>query len=43
VALGAIPGGYAGGRLARRLPNSILRAMVVVIGIGATLYLVLHG
>jgi uncharacterized membrane protein YfcA len=42
VALGAIPGGYAGGRLARRLPNSILRALVVVIGVGATLYLVLH-
>ncbi len=42
VALGSIPGGYVGGRLARRLPNYVLRAMVVAIGIGATLYLVLH-
>jgi uncharacterized membrane protein YfcA len=42
VALGSIPGGYVGGRLARRLPNAALRAMVVAIGIGATLYLVLH-
>ena len=42
VAVGSIPGGYVGGRLARRLPNAVLRGMVVVIGIGATLYLVLH-
>jgi uncharacterized membrane protein YfcA len=42
VAVGSIPGGYVGGRLARRLPNAALRAMVVAIGIGATLYLVLH-
>jgi uncharacterized membrane protein YfcA len=43
VAAGSIPGGYVGGRLARRLPGSALRALVVLIGIGATLYLVLHG
>jgi uncharacterized membrane protein YfcA len=43
VAAGSIPGGYVGGRLARRLPGSVLRALVVLIGIGATLYLVLHG
>ena len=42
VAVGSIPGGYVGGRLARRLPNPVLRGMVVAIGIGATLYLVLH-
>ena len=42
VAIGAIPGGYVGGRLARRLPNYALRAMVVAIGVGATLYLVVH-
>ena len=42
VAVGSIPGGYVGGRLARRLPNAVLRGMVVAIGIGATLYLVLH-
>jgi hypothetical protein len=41
VAVGSIPGGYVGGRLARRLPGSALRALVVLIGIGATLYLVL--
>lgn len=42
VALGALVGGYVGGRLARKLPNSVLRALVVLIGIGATLYLVLN-
>jgi uncharacterized membrane protein YfcA len=41
VALGSVPGGYVGGRVARRLPGAALRALVVVIGIGATLYLVL--
>jgi len=43
VAAGSIPGGYVGGRIARRLPGMVLRALVVVIGIGATLYLVLGG
>lgn len=43
VAAGSIPGGYVGARIARRLPGSVLRALVVVIGIGATLYLVLGG
>jgi uncharacterized membrane protein YfcA len=42
VALGSIPGGYVGGRVARRLPGRVLRGLVVLIGIGATLYLVLH-
>lgn len=41
VAVGSIPGGYVGGRVARRLPRSVLRGLVVVIGVGATLYLVL--
>jgi uncharacterized protein len=41
VAVGSVPGGYVGGRVARRLPNAVLRGLVVVIGIGATLYLVL--
>ena len=40
VAAGSIPGGYVGGRVARRLPGAVLRALVVAIGIGATLYLV---
>ena len=43
VAAGSIPGGYVGGRIARRLPGTVLRALVVLIGIGATLYLVLGG
>jgi uncharacterized protein len=41
VAVGSVPGGYVGGRIARRLPNVVLRGLVVLIGIGATLYLVL--
>ncbi len=41
LAVGSLPGGYVGGRLARRLPASVLRGLVVLIGIGATLYLVL--
>ena len=42
LAFGSIPGGYVGGRIARRLPGQLLRGLVVLIGIGATLYLVLH-
>jgi uncharacterized membrane protein YfcA len=42
IAVGSIPGGYVGGRLARRLPAAALRGLVVAIGIGATLYLVLN-
>ena len=41
VAVGSIPGGYVGGRVARLLPGQVLRGLVVVVGIGATLYLVL--
>ncbi|MDP1878207.1 MAG: sulfite exporter TauE/SafE family protein [Actinomycetota bacterium] len=41
VAAGSVPGGYVGGRVARLLPNAVLRALVVLVGIGATLYLVL--
>lgn len=41
VALGSLPGGYVGGRVARLLPRWVLRALVVLIGVGATLYLVL--
>jgi uncharacterized protein len=42
IAVGSIPGGYVGGRLARKLPGYVLRGLVVVIGIGATLYLVVR-
>jgi len=40
IAAGAIPGGYVGGRLTRRLPRPVLRALVVAVGVGATVYLV---
>lgn len=39
VALGAIPGGLVGGVWARRLPDPILRGLVIVVGIAATIYL----
>lgn len=41
VAAGSIPGGYVGGRVARRLSAGVLRGLVVLVGVGATLYLVL--
>ena len=41
IAMGSIPGGYVGGRVARRLPGVVLRGLVVLIGVGATLYLLL--
>jgi uncharacterized membrane protein YfcA len=41
VAVGSVPGGYVGGRVSRRLPNVVLRVLVVLIGVGATVYLVL--
>ncbi len=43
VAAGAIPGGYVGGRVSRRLPGAFLRGLVVAVGVGATVYLVLAG
>ena len=39
VALGAIPGGLVGGVWARRLPDAILRGLVIGVGIIATIYL----
>lgn len=39
VAIGSVPGGYVGGHVSRRLPNYVLRGLVVVVGIGATVYL----
>lgn len=39
VAVGSVPGGYIGGRVSRLLPNWVLRAIVVLVGVGATLYL----
>ncbi len=40
VAVGSVPGGYVGGRISRLLPNWVLRSLVVVVGVGATVYLV---
>ena len=40
IAVGSVPGGYVGGHISRRLPNYVLRALVVLVGIGATVYLV---
>jgi uncharacterized membrane protein YfcA len=39
VALGAIPGGYVGGHYAKRLPDAVLRGLVVFVGVAATVYL----
>lgn len=39
VALGSIPGGYVGGHWAKRLPDIVLRGLVVLVGITATVYL----
>jgi hypothetical protein len=39
IALGAIPGGYVGGHWAKRLPDALLRGLVVLVGIVATIYL----
>lgn len=39
VAIGSIPGGYLGGRLARRLPKAAFRALILAIGVGATVFL----
>lgn len=40
VAVGSVPGGYVGGRISRRLPSYVLRGLVVLVGVGATVYLV---
>lgn len=42
VAIGSVPGGYVGGRISRRLPNYVLRGLVVLVGVGATVYLVVR-
>lgn len=39
LAVGSLPGGYLGGRLARRLPQTAFRALIIVIGVAATVYL----
>ena len=39
IALGSIPGGYVGGHWARRLPDAVLRGLVVIVGVSATVYL----
>jgi len=39
IALGSIPGGYVGGHWAKRLPEPVLRGLVIVVGVAATVYL----
>lgn len=39
VALGAVPGGLVGGVWARRLPDALLRGLVIAVGVVASLYL----
>ncbi len=39
IALGSIPGGYVGGHWAKRLPDAVLRGLVVLVGVAATIYL----
>lgn len=39
IALGSMPGGYVGGHWAKRLPDVVLRGLVVIVGVTATVYL----
>ena len=39
MAVGAIAGGYLGSRLAQRVPKQVVRALVVLIGLSASLWL----
>jgi uncharacterized protein len=34
MTVGAVTGGYVGGRLARRTPANVVRALVIAIGLG---------
>ena len=43
MALGAIVGGYGGSRLAQRVPQDRVRAMIIVIGLGSGIWLLLGG
>ena len=42
LAPSTLVGGYLGARLARRLPENVLRAAVVVLGLGVGIYLLVR-
>lgn len=41
IAIGGVAGGYAGARIARRLPDLVLRIIVILVGIGAAALVIL--
>ncbi len=43
VAVASLVGGYLGARVARRIPSTVLRALVVVYGVGVAVVLLLRG
>ena len=42
LAPSTLVGGYLGARLARRLPENVLRAAVVLLGLGVGIYLLVR-
>jgi uncharacterized protein len=40
IAIGALMGGLLGARVGRRLPNSVLRGVIVVVGVSVSLWLI---
>ena len=40
IAIGAMMGGLLGARVGRRLPNSVLRGVIVVVGVSVSLWLI---
>ena len=43
MAVGAVAGAYGGARAIRRLPPVVVRAIVIAIGAGMSLYFFIHG
>jgi uncharacterized membrane protein YfcA len=43
MAIGAIAGAYGGARIIRRLPPRVVRAIVIAIGAGMSIYFFVHG
>jgi uncharacterized protein len=41
IAIGAVAGGLLGARVGRRLPNSVLRGVIVVVGVTVSVWLIL--
>jgi uncharacterized protein len=40
IAIGALGGGLLGARVGRRLPNAVLRGVIVVVGVSVSLWLI---